>query len=541
MAAARRNWGIWAVNLLLAATAFAQEAPTFRTGARLVEVQVVATVKGGQPARGLTEADFEVLENGKPQKIAFFAQPPERSVERPQPLPAGLFTNRPEYSAGSPRGVTAIVLDVLNTSTADQPFARAHIARFLKNLRGNELVAIYILGARLRVIHDFSDDPASLAKLAATLRNEWPQGGADTEELLRSEAAVFAQAVADRDAEGAKNGLDGALELNQQQRIRMTLGNLETLANHLAGISGRKSLVWVSAGVSMLRMATAGSMAGPRGTSAPVYQSYAKEFGRAAIRLADSNVAVYPIDARGLRIQSDVPIQSPLLGQRGPAFDAMWMRVPATESFSSMRYFADATGGRAVYNSNDIEGGLRRASADLEASYTLAYHTTLADDSEKRELQVRVKRRDVTVLARKRVPATPKESLLSVRDLLDSPVSATQVLLNGQVTRSGNQILVRLQIEPGNLMFTRRGNLTEGEVEVYLAQIRPTRERKVTDTKLTLRLTEEQVEKVMAEGLMFEKTLEADPAAERLRVVVRDPRTGGAGSFDAAIRAVPEK
>ena len=110
MAAARQNWVIWAVNLLLAATAFAQEAPTFRTGARLVEVQVVATVKGGQPARGLTEADFEVLENGKPQKIAFFAQPPERLVERPQPLPAGLFTNRPEYSAGSPRGVTAIVL-----------------------------------------------------------------------------------------------------------------------------------------------------------------------------------------------------------------------------------------------------------------------------------------------------------------------------------------------------------------------------------------------------------------------------------------------
>src|SRR5687767_15432327 len=50
----------------------AAHAQTFRVGVDLVHFAVVVTDKQGQPILGLTEADFELLEEGKPQRIKFF-------------------------------------------------------------------------------------------------------------------------------------------------------------------------------------------------------------------------------------------------------------------------------------------------------------------------------------------------------------------------------------------------------------------------------------------------------------------------------------
>ncbi len=58
--------------LIMAGMAVAQQPTTFRTGTKLVEVDVVVRDKTG-PAAGLTKEDFSVLDNGKPQEIAVFS------------------------------------------------------------------------------------------------------------------------------------------------------------------------------------------------------------------------------------------------------------------------------------------------------------------------------------------------------------------------------------------------------------------------------------------------------------------------------------
>lgn len=60
---------------VLAATALltAQQVPTFRSQVDLVNFGVVVTDKQGTPITGLTVADFEIKEEGKPQTIKFFA------------------------------------------------------------------------------------------------------------------------------------------------------------------------------------------------------------------------------------------------------------------------------------------------------------------------------------------------------------------------------------------------------------------------------------------------------------------------------------
>jgi hypothetical protein len=47
--------------------------PTFRSAIEAVQVTVVVTDAAGSPVTGLNEADFEVLEDGKPQPITTFS------------------------------------------------------------------------------------------------------------------------------------------------------------------------------------------------------------------------------------------------------------------------------------------------------------------------------------------------------------------------------------------------------------------------------------------------------------------------------------
>src|ERR1035438_1119823 len=90
--------------IFVAAIAAAQQdtpTPTFRAGTKLVEVDVIARSKGA-PATGLTKDDFTLLDNGKPQKIAFFsvqsgsvAAPPSAGFA---PLRAGAGSARCELA-----------------------------------------------------------------------------------------------------------------------------------------------------------------------------------------------------------------------------------------------------------------------------------------------------------------------------------------------------------------------------------------------------------------------------------------------------------
>jgi len=537
-----------AIFLVMALAAPGQEAPVFRSDTRLVEVQVVVTGRGGAPVADLTLADFTLTENGKPQKIAFFAAPEARkAVAAPkETLPAGIFTNRPEYTESRPRGVTAIVLDLLNTSIEDQAFMRYELARFLKGLKDDDMVGLYVMGNQLRVIHEFTDDPKSLLKLAAQLRNEWPASNVSREAEIRMAADLFDRLAMGGGAGEAGPGGDtgdqprGGEEMERlmrEQRIMGTFGQLELLAQHLAGVPGRKTLVWLGSGMAMSQVFRMGAARGPAGARAARSRNYANRFERAQSILADANVAVYPVDARGLRVENDAPMYGPLVNRGGrPAFNRMLFEALQAETHSLMNFMAEATGGRAIYNTNDISGGLRRAADDAGANYTLSYYTALDDSAAKRELRVKVNRGGTSVLARRRVPMERRDGLMEIHSLLDSPIVSTGVLINGRVTRREGELAVLLQIEPGSLLLTRKGAHTEGLVEVYLAQILPSGERRVADARLELRLTEAEVAKVVEQGLVYERTLPLVAEAERLRVVVRDARSGASGTFDAPVR-----
>src|SRR5688572_1324256 len=155
----------FAVFLFWAGQAQAQQAqtPVFRTTTRLVELTVTALDKKGNAVTDLRLEDFTIQENGKPRPIAFFKYDggPPLAPKAP-PLPDGVFTNRVELSPGPPRNITALVLDELNTPPQHSVRVRAMITRYLKALAPQTRVAVFHLGAQLRVLHDFTDDADSL-------------------------------------------------------------------------------------------------------------------------------------------------------------------------------------------------------------------------------------------------------------------------------------------------------------------------------------------------------------------------------------------
>src|SRR4051794_7711431 len=112
-ASVQLTWGQWA-------------APLVSTTTRLVQIHVIATRKG-QPVTGLTQADFEVTDNGEPQKLAFFAAEAGTPGAPPAPSARGTFTNR-----GAATGaVTIILFDALNNQFMDRAFARDQVLRYL--------------------------------------------------------------------------------------------------------------------------------------------------------------------------------------------------------------------------------------------------------------------------------------------------------------------------------------------------------------------------------------------------------------------------
>src|SRR5271154_3231261 len=150
------------------------QGPAISVSTRLVEVGVSARDKSGLVA-DLTINDFVVLDRGKPQKISVFSVESSESAAQPrQPLPQNTFSDVPQYGASTPRSITIVLLDNLNTLYGsaptifeDTPYwmedhalanAKAHLLEYLRNLGQQDRVALYGLSDSLHVLCDFTSD-----------------------------------------------------------------------------------------------------------------------------------------------------------------------------------------------------------------------------------------------------------------------------------------------------------------------------------------------------------------------------------------------
>jgi VWFA-related protein len=410
---------IWLFALLVmlgAAGATAQQPPptaaqgtpvaTFRAEANYIEVDAVVTDAQGRIVTDLSQAEFEVLEDGRPQRIGAFslvALPVDGTTARRQPAPASTSAPADVVTNTDADGrIYLLVLDDLHTAVANTPRVRAFLREFFERSFGpNDLAAVAHTSGRLTASQEFTSDRRLLIEAVDKFVGR----------RLRSEALEIADALnrdprdptdtpvnpANRSGDG-RDPFDPYSRLNPYEaerayQARSTLSVVRDLAALLEGVRGRrKSMILVSEGL------TYNIHDGFRNMSAGTILREGADAIAAAMR---ANVAIYAIDPQGLATfgeSIDIAGTSP----HDPHFT-----VPGTMSDllrisqQSLRELANQTGGFAGIDKNDLSGVFDRLVRENSTYYLLGYYSTNERrDGRFRRIEVRARRPGLQVRAR---------------------------------------------------------------------------------------------------------------------------------------------
>lgn len=347
-----------------------------RVETNVVLVDAVVTDKKGAYVRDLKQKDFKVYEDNREQTIKSFSFEAD---------PASPLARQPRY--------LVLFFDNSTMSLGDQAIARKAAVSFIDaNAGPNRLMAIVNYSGALQIAQNFTADAERLKGIVSGLK--LPMGPSAGDMSLGRAAADF----------GARN---------------MILG-IRSLAKNLATIPGRKSLVLLTAGFRL---------------SPDQYSDIT-----ATIDVCNrSNVAVYPIDVRGLvtgarLIAPESPFKNAMFQGRGPISTGgsppssggrggnptgggtaggrgstgtgssggtvgrtstggtpvmpvtpsriIVPKIPegATTNQQLMYMLADGTGGFVIANTNDLVGGMEKIAKEMNEFYLIGYSPAMLED-----------------------------------------------------------------------------------------------------------------------------------------------------------------
>lgn len=473
---------------------------TIRTSTRVVLVDAIVTDNKSQPVSDLKASDFTVLEDGKPQKVAFFsyeslaAQQQKAATPLP-PLRPGIFTNHPAYNP--PKGPMVILLmDGLNTPPNQSLYVRQQILKYLTNLKTPASgTAVLALGNSLNVVQNFTTNQELLLAAAQTYRTSRtavdiqapgaalidatkgigaPAGGAGY--ISNDPISNIAPNSSDSGSLAGAQALRARFEkevsaAEQDVRTRITLAALRNISRAVAGYPGRKALLWFSAGFPFSL-----DLNGREDFS--IYKSYRDELRQASAMLSDANIAIYPIDARTLFANSlsDVSAQSAGVGvnSEAPKTDLSGEVFKKFNVEASMDTLARDTGGMVFRNTNDLSGAMQTAIKDSQSYYVLGYYAERKNwDGKFHSIKVVPANKDLNVRARNgyyalnpadwKKGAGGEEKQMTTSEL--SGLAATGVLFYSQVVppaKPGDNVVVELLVDTDTITFGS-GAITQGE------------------------------------------------------------------------------
>ena len=527
-------FGLGASGLVAQSQITAQDQrPTFRSDTRLVRLTVVVHNKQDQPVEGLNAQDFRVFDNGKEQPIALFDV--QGRVVAPAAAGAGAAAGAPSanvfnnaITGQAAGGVTVILFDRLNTDWTDQAQAREHIFKYLSQVKPTEPIAFYVLdSSTVSVIHDFTRDTSSLLRALDRV-----QGRTSLEAAVAKEPPPLpsdsGDAATDAMMDAALKRMDLAVKgFYLTDRAESTLSALEAIARHLSGVQGRKNLIWVSAAFPAIFLDGMGG-------GMPVYRSMNREVNRAARAITDADVAVYPVDARGL-----VPTITSMTSM--PQAPGSVFNNPPTimPNIDTMRLTADLTGGRAYFNTNDLGGAIGRAVDDTRLTYVLGYYLPGGSwDGRFHQIKVTVRRPGLEVRHRTgylAVPSPPQDvetRQSALARALSSPIDASGLQLTVTAEpAAGGLLRLSMRIDTRALLFHADAGSWVASVDVAIAQALPDgRLDRTADLNLPLRFTPEKRAQADREGLVFNHQVDVRPEAHELRIAVRDAASGEVGT-----------
>jgi len=497
-------------------------APAIRVQSDLVEVATVVRDNHEKPVANLTKENFLLFDNGKPQAISTFSilTGPGEPATSAKKTARSAGQESPSADVPSVPRYIALFFDDANTNYQNLYLARGAALKFVrKGLDPGERVGIFTASGTISL--DFTDDIQKLLATLATLRlfqrmpDQGPGAcpplttyqawvvvhfGAMTDEKRGAIAAAAACCHCASAEALAENEAESVVTIAQDYSLD-TLHAINYVIHHLGQMPGRRILVLNSSGFLTF--------------------SFAQETQKVIETAVRAGVVINSLDTAGLPATTD---------RYGSHFNLI---LPLSD-------LALGTGGKFIYNNNDLEGGMRTLSAVPSVSYVLGFSpTNLKVDGSQHKLKVRlVDQNHLSVSARPAYyapspEATPAEkrfkklqgNVMAMDNRSEIPIqfTATPETLTG----GGSSLKILVHVDVRKLDFENIGN-RKSERLIFITALFDEKNQFLTGVEgvMDLRLKDATMKQLSTQGLDAKLSIQAPTGLYRVRQVVQESVDG---------------
>jgi VWFA-related protein len=510
---------------------------TFTSNANLVVVDVtVKDPKTGAPIEGLKLTDFTLLEDNKPQKISTFdfqklavdPEPPEAppSLGDQHELPEDPKTtitlpshNQIQYHD---KRLLVLFFDFSNMGIPEQLRAQEAALKYVDTqMTESDLMAILIYTTAVQVKTDFTANREQLTDVIKA----FPIGE-------MSEMADVADTSDDNNQDTGAAFVADETEFNLFNTDQK-LAAIEDVVHKLSALPEKKVLVYITNGISKTGIEN---------------QAQLEASINAAVK---ANVAIYPIDARGLMADPPGGGASKAASRGSGIFNGSVynsQRAAINDSQETLSTLASETGGKVFLDSNDLSLGIVQAKNEFRSYYILGYYTTNAKlDGKYRNISVKLNKNISAKLDFRhgyfgdkvwgKFNGSDKEQQL--QQALSSPDPQTDLPLALEadyfrISPVAYFVPVSVKI-PGSViaLAEKRGG---GETEFdFVGQVIDERKHIVAKVRdyIKVKLDAGDTERLATRNFHYDAGFTLAPGRYRIQFLVRENQSGKMGTFDA--------
>ncbi|HEY7112123.1 MAG TPA: VWA domain-containing protein [Thermoanaerobaculia bacterium] len=493
----------------------------------VTNIDVIVTDSKGNRVPGLTKDDFQVLQDGVPQTITNFYAVTGGKV---------LLEDGQTVSIEEPKAATVVppelkaryvlYIDNLNIQPLNRNRMFKRLKEFVTQTVGKQASAMVVVFNRsLKVRRKMTDDPSEILQVLEEIEGE--TGGAasqvgDRKDTLQrindATSAAQADAIARQYAEAYRNDLE------------FTVDGIRDTVNSLAGMPGRKVLVYVSDGL-------------PATVGLEMYDTIQQKFRETSNTLNqfefDMNsryagicqaanaqgVTIWALDASGLQVDDMITAENKTMDVRPSSF------IMRTNMQAPLQLMAEQTGGLAAINTNDWKSSLDDLAADFSNFYSIGYRSTKATVDKPHSIEVIVKRKGLHArtrrgLVEKSVETRTAETVLANLHYprSENPLNISVAMGQAKPYDRDNYLLpVRISIPMSKLGLVPSGDRYEGNFSVYFVVL------DASDKQSDLAVQRQKVEvpaadfqKAQGKDYYYDVSLICVPGGQKLSVALRD-------------------
>jgi len=511
----------------------------FEATSQLVVVNVAAKDKNGNAIEGLKASDFTLTEDGKPQQLKVF----EFQSLEDETLPAPQLKARPAEaqpaassatSAVSPpiapavqgevkykdRRLLVFFFDQAGMPVADQLRAQQAAIKFLNTqITKSDMVAIMAYSTSLTVLQDFTDDRDALIdvlKKKVSIGDTGQANGSTGDDSEADNGAAYTQD-------------DSEFNIFNTDR---KLAALESAVKMLGSLPEKKALVYFASGMSKTGMDN---------------QAQLRATTNAAIR---SNVAFYPVDARGLVAQAPMG-DATKASQGGSAMYTGSSQRTTQSNFQGQQEtlytLAADTGGKALLDNNDLALGIVQAQKAIASYYILGYYSTNnTPDGRYRRIKVQVGKNLTAKLDYRsgyfaskefrKFDSSDRERQLAEALMMGDPVTDLTLALEVDYFRLARDryfVPVSVKIPGSDIELARKSGAETTRLD-FIGQIKDAKgivQGAVRDD-IQVKLKGDDVGQLAKRNLAYDTGFTLPPGSYSLKFLARENETGKMGTFE---------